>query len=176
MGKKLQKPLLVSVRVGCANRSHRWAVATALLCLAALCLVLDFSQYAGGGDSIPAEQEEFVDTTLEQLDDPVGFKSYFLQQQGHSSIEAVARKKHRDAEQKLAAQLKLPGVICENTCFKVCYVFFGALLPQTCACAGVHARLSPRPKESMPGWQRHTTMPAQLHGRQTSLCLVPAGQ
>lgn len=155
MGKKLHKPLLVSVRVGCANRSHRWAVATALLCLAALCLVLDFSQFAGGGDSIPPEQEEFVDTRLEQLDDPVGFKSYFLQQQGHSSMEAVARKKHRDAQQTLAAQLKQPGVICENTCFKVCFIPFGYRTAELCLCwaACQPGSLKPRQHARMAGRQ-----------------------
>lgn len=145
MGKKLQKPLLVSVRVGCANRSPRWALATTLLCVAALCLVLDFSQFAGGSDSIPPEQAELVDTRVEQLDDPVGFKSYFLQQQGHSSIEAVSRKKHRDAQQKLAAQLKLPGVMCKNTCFKVCYMHLGVL-----------RRRAVLVLRCMPGWQPET--------------------
>jgi hypothetical protein len=99
-----------------------WGVVAALLVLAGLLLVLDFSWYDGDAITLP-EVEDFVATRAAQLDDPVGFKSFWLQQQGYtnkSSLEAVSRKQYRDAEQKLAAQMKQPGVICKNTCFKVC--------------------------------------------------------
>lgn len=103
------------------SRFSSWGVVTALLCLAGLLLLLDFSWYEGGASTPPVE-EEYVVSRAQLLDDPVGFKSFWLKQLGHSnksSIEAAARQQPGDAEQKLAAQLKQPGVICKNTCFKV---------------------------------------------------------
>lgn len=117
------KPLGVSVRVLMARLSS-WGVVAALLVLAGLLLLLDFSWYEGDAEALP-EAEDFVTSRAAQLDDPVGFKGFWLKQQGYtnkSSLEAVSRKQYRDAEKKLAAQMKQPGVICKNTCFKVCWL------------------------------------------------------
>lgn len=103
--------------------STSWVVV--LLAMGGLLLLLDLSWYDEGA-STPNESDpglDVISTKTAQLDDPVGFKSHWLQQQGYdsnkSSIEAVRRQRHRDEEQKLAAQLAQPGVICTNTCFKV---------------------------------------------------------
>lgn len=100
-----------------------------LLCLGGILVVFDsFS----ATEPPPPEPEDPVVVRAAQLDDPVGFKSHWLQQQGYKadrSIEAVARQQHSSAESLRAAQLKQPGVICTNTCFKVCV---GCL---ACSCA-----------------------------------------
>jgi hypothetical protein len=116
----MQKTYGVPLRVAMAKLSS-CGVLAALLILAGMLLVLDFSWYEGDAITLP-QVEDFVATRAAQLDDPVGFKNFWLQQQGYtnkSSLEAVSQKQYRDAEQKLAAQMKQPGVICKNTCLKV---------------------------------------------------------
>jgi hypothetical protein len=107
------------------SKFQSWGLVAALLVMACFFVLLDFSWY---GDSVTAPEEEdfipdVITTRTAQLDDPVGFKGHWLQQQGFdsnkSSIEAVRKQRHRDEDKRLAAQLAQPGVICTNTCFKV---------------------------------------------------------
>lgn len=97
-----------------------WAVA-ALLVLAAILLLFDLS-WSDSNSSTPVDPEDITTIRAAQLDDPVGFKSVWMQQQGYSaksSLEAVRRQRHSSQQQKLEAQKRQPGVICDNTCFKV---------------------------------------------------------
>jgi hypothetical protein len=108
------------MRAALARYKGIWAVA-ALLALAAILMLFDLS-WSDGGSSTPVEPEDITVTKTAQLDDPVGFKAFWMQQQGYSaksSLEAVRRQRHSSQQKKLEAQKKQPGVICENTCFKV---------------------------------------------------------
>jgi hypothetical protein len=108
------------------TKFQSWGLVAALLVMACFFVLLDFSWYGDSSVTAPEEEEfvsDVISTITAQLDDPVGFKGYWLQQQGFdsnkSSIEAVRKQRHRDEDKRLAAQLAQPGVICTNTCFKV---------------------------------------------------------
>lgn len=108
------------MRAATARNKGMWAVA-ALLVLAAILLLFDLS-WSDSNSSTPVDPEDITTIRAAQLDDPVGFKSVWMQQQGYSaksSLEAVRRQRHSSQQQKLEAQKRQPGVICDNTCFKV---------------------------------------------------------
>lgn len=103
------------------TRSKGIGAVAAFLVIAAALTLLDLSWYEDS-TSTPGEPEDIIVTRASQLDDPVGFKAFWMQQQGYSaksSIEAVRRQRHSSQQQKLDAQKRQPGVVCENTCFKV---------------------------------------------------------
>jgi len=98
--------------VGFVNQPTR--IVAALLTLAVLCAVFDV--ISNSQQSEPATEPQLVVATrAAELDDPVGFRTFSLQQQGYSgSAEAVG---HRSSgKSRLSSKT---GHICENTCFKV---------------------------------------------------------
>lgn len=110
--------------VGFVNQPTR--IVAALLTLAVLCAVLDVISSNSQQSEPATETQDVVATRAAELDDPIGFRTFSLQQQEYSgSAEAVG---HRSSgKSRLSSK---SGHICENTCYKV------RLLPKLdCCCS-----------------------------------------
>jgi hypothetical protein len=145
-------------------RIYRPGIVLALLIAAALLVLYHMHWGSGGGmqgdAGQPAGPQDTFMTRAAALDDPVGFKGFWLQQQGHrntSTLEAVEQQKHSSEDKRRAAQLAQPGVLCTNTCFKVRDRVLAACF--CCFCVS-------------PEFTHTEFAPPHLH----LLCAVPPGQ
>lgn len=90
-------------------------------CLAAftLSLHLQFAQYLG----LPGVPDSY-NAGAARLDDPLHFRQYWLLQQGYQNISIdevrhIQKDKIRTGRKHKTAGQLAPGVVCDNSCFKV---------------------------------------------------------